>query len=120
MSVRALPQTECKISLATLAGNISLYFEKGVFVTLDGVSVQVCGMGGGRGDKEFSFICIRATEVPVKLVKCYCLGTDLSDFVYKHWAGCLEGRRSQHCLSPDLWKARGRLTFLLSFLSPLA
>lgn len=92
MSVRALPQTERKISLATLAGNISLYFEKGVFVTLDGVSVQVCGMGGGSGGQEFSSICIRAIEVLVKLVKCYCLGTDLSDFVYKHWAGCLEGK----------------------------
>jgi len=48
----------------------------------------VCNICG----QEFSFICIRAIEVLVKLVKCYCLGTDLSDFVYKHWAGCLEGK----------------------------
>ena len=50
------------------------------------------GWGGGSGGQEFSSICIRAIEVLVKLVKCYCLGTDLSDFVYKHWAGCLEGK----------------------------
>lgn len=43
-------------------------------------------------DKESSLICIRAVEVPVKLVKCYCLGRVPSDFVYKHWAGCLEGK----------------------------
>jgi len=52
----------------------------------------VCVIFVGSGGQEFSFICIRAIEVLVKLVKCYCLGTDLSDFVYKHWAGCLEGK----------------------------
>lgn len=50
-------------------------------------------MGGGdTGDEESSLICIRAVEVLVKLVKCYCLGRDLLYFVYKHWAGCLDGK----------------------------
>lgn len=44
-------------------------------------------------DKESSLICIRAVDVLVKLVKCYCLGRVPPDFVYKHWAGCLEGKK---------------------------
>lgn len=77
-----------------LPGNISICFEKGVILGLGGVSVSVCwGWGQGcSGDKESSLICIRAVEVLVKLVKCYCLGRVLPDFVYKHWAGCLEGK----------------------------
>ena len=50
-------------------------------------------MGGGdTGDEESSLICIRDVEVLVKLEKCYCLGRDPLDFVYKHWAGCLDGK----------------------------
>lgn len=50
------------------------------------------GMGGSGAKRSFSFICIRAGEVPVKLVNCYCLGLVLTVFVYKHWGGCREGR----------------------------
>lgn len=54
------------------------------------VAVFMCAGGGEHGDKEPSLICIRAVEVLVKLVKCYCLGRVLPDFVYKHWADCPE------------------------------
>ena len=73
-------------------------FEKGVLVILGlgALSVNTSAEGGWGcvvvSDKESSLICIRAVEVPVKLVKCYCLGRVPSDFVYKHWAGCLEGK----------------------------
>lgn len=50
------------------------------------------GVGGSAGKRSFSLICIRASEVPVKLVNCYCLGLVLTVFVYKHWGGCREGR----------------------------
>lgn len=53
----------------------------------------ICVLGGsGGGGEESSLICMIAVEVPVKLVMYYCLGRVLPDFVYKHWAGCLQGK----------------------------
>lgn len=47
--LQLFPRRSVKFSLDTLAGNISLYCEKGVLVTLDGVSVHVYGVGGSGG-----------------------------------------------------------------------
>lgn len=37
--------------------------------------LSLCGLWGGGGDKRSCVIAIRAVEVLVKLVNCYCLGT---------------------------------------------
>lgn len=62
---------------------------------LAGENVCVCvlgvGMGGGSGAQESPLICIRAAES---------LRTVLLDFVYKHWAGCLEGKEVKALSEP--------------------
>lgn len=87
------PRRNPTFSLDTLAGSI-FYFEKGVLLVLglDGVNVHLCAGGRGGGGEEPSLICMIAVAVPVKLVKYYCLRRVLPDFVYKHWAGCLQGK----------------------------
>lgn len=48
-----------------------------VILVFGGVKMYVCC--GEERDKGCSLICIKAVEVLMKLVNCYCLGRVLSD-----------------------------------------
>lgn len=118
VSLRALPQAESNIFIGYPSWKYLLFW-KGC-PPRPGFGWCECAFvcwGVGRGGEEPSLICMIAVAVPVKLVKYYCLGRVLPDFVYKHWAGCLQGKEVTALSEP--WPLKGQRASESSFLLPL-